>query len=69
MEALIAKLAWSHAEQRLANAAISCLGIAATEGSWATYVASARQTSIAGGTTEINQNIVAEHGLGLPRDR
>jgi alkylation response protein AidB-like acyl-CoA dehydrogenase len=65
----LAKLAWSHAEQRLANAAVATLGIAATEGPWATSLASARQTSIAGGTTEINKNIVAEQGLGLPRDR
>ncbi len=65
----LAKLAWSHAEQRLANAAMAVLGMQALDGPWATYLASARQSSIAGGTTEINKGIVAEQGLGLPRDR
>ena len=65
----LAKLAWSHAEQRLASTALNVLGLAGTTGRWATSLASARQTSIAGGTTEINKNIVAEQGLGLPRDR
>jgi alkylation response protein AidB-like acyl-CoA dehydrogenase len=36
--------------------------------SFSELFASARQGSIAGGTTEINLNIVAEHGLGLPRE-
>jgi alkylation response protein AidB-like acyl-CoA dehydrogenase len=65
----LAKLAWSHADQRLGNAALSVLGMRAMDGPWPTYLASARQTSIAGGTTEINKSIVAEQGLGLPRDR
>jgi alkylation response protein AidB-like acyl-CoA dehydrogenase len=65
----LAKLAWSHADQRLSNAASRVLGLAALEGRWATELASSRQTSIAGGTTEINKSIVAEQGLGLPRDR
>lgn len=36
-------------------------------GDWAYNLASSRSTSIAGGTSEINRNIVAEQGLGLPR--
>ena len=70
----LAKLAWARADQQLAVIALEVLGIAGMTGIgdeqawWATNLASARQTSIAGGTTEINLNIVAEHGLGLPRD-
>ena len=45
------------------------VGLAGTTGIWAKRLAGARSTSIAGGTTEINKSIVAEQGLGLPRDR
>ena len=38
------------------------------EGSWAYNLVAARQTTIAGGTTEINLNIIGEMGLGLPRE-
>lgn len=34
---------------------------------WARALAGSRAASIAGGTTEINLGVVAEHGLGLPR--
>jgi len=65
----LTKLAWARAEQKLAALAVDLLGAGAlVEGTWATNLASACQTSIAGGTTEINLNIVAEHGLGLPRE-
>ena len=63
----LAKLAWARADQELASLAVDLLGPAGLCGSWATNLASSRQTSIAGGTTEINKNIVAEQGLGLPR--
>ena len=63
----LAKLAWSRADQELAELVIDLLGLGALSGEWARNLASSRSTSIAGGTTEINRNIVAEQGLGLPR--
>jgi alkylation response protein AidB-like acyl-CoA dehydrogenase len=39
----------------------------ALSGPWVDKLASARAMSIAGGTTEVNRNIVAERVLGLPR--
>lgn len=65
----LTKLAWSRAEQRLASLAVDLLGAdGMLDGPWPTNLASSRQTSIAGGTTEINRNIVGEQGLGLPRE-
>jgi len=64
----MAKLAWGRTEQRLAELAIDVLGPSATTGSWAYNLVAARQTTIAGGTTEINLNILGEMGLGLPRE-
>jgi alkylation response protein AidB-like acyl-CoA dehydrogenase len=63
----IAKLMWSLTEQSLAELAVDLLGLEALTGRWGKNLASSRQTTIAGGTTEINRNILAEHGLGLPR--
>jgi alkylation response protein AidB-like acyl-CoA dehydrogenase len=63
----LAKLAWSRADQALAELATDLLGLGALSGEWAYNLASSRSTSIAGGTSEINRNIVAEQGLGLPR--
>ncbi len=63
----IAKLMWSGIEQDLAELAVDLMGLEGLGGSWGTNLAASRQTSIAGGTTEINRNILAEHALGLPR--
>ncbi|GAC1516995.1 MAG: acyl-CoA dehydrogenase family protein [Acidimicrobiales bacterium] len=64
----LAKLAWARAEQGLAAAAVDVLGLPALSRGWATNLVAARQASIAGGTSEINRNIVAEQALGLPRE-
>ena len=63
----LAKLMWSLTEQELAELAVDLLGLAGLEGAWAKGLASSRQSTIAGGTTEINRNILGEHALGLPR--
>jgi alkylation response protein AidB-like acyl-CoA dehydrogenase len=62
------KLAWGRAEQKLSALALDVLGLGGTSGHWAFNLASSRQSTIAGGTSEINLNIVAEMGLGLPRE-
>ena len=64
----LAKLSWARASQELADLAVSILGPAAlTEGSWTKTLLMSPSCSIAGGTSDINRNVVAEHGLGLPR--
>jgi len=63
----LTKLMWSTTDQRLAELAVDLLGAGALTGKWGKMLSLSRQTSIAGGTTEINRSIVAEHGLGLPR--
>jgi alkylation response protein AidB-like acyl-CoA dehydrogenase len=66
-ESSIIKIAWSDAGQLLAEVAFEVLGMGALSGPWVDRLASARSMSIAGGTTEVNRNIVAERVLGLPR--
>jgi alkylation response protein AidB-like acyl-CoA dehydrogenase len=38
------------------------------QGEWANYLLSSRATTIYGGTSEVQLNIIAERLLGLPRD-
>jgi alkylation response protein AidB-like acyl-CoA dehydrogenase len=66
-EGSIAKLVWSEAEQHLAEVATDVLGPDGLHGRWARERVYARSLSIAGGTTQINKNIVAQRVLGLPR--
>jgi alkylation response protein AidB-like acyl-CoA dehydrogenase len=65
----LAKLSWAHCDQELADLAVDLIGLDAlgAEDPWAEHLLAVRQASIAGGTTEINKNIVGEHVLGLPR--
>lgn len=63
----MAKLMWAEISQELAGVAVGLLGPGALDGRWSKSLAASPGSSIAGGTSEINRNIVAEHGLGLPR--
>ena len=65
----LAKLSWAHCDQELAALAVELIGLDTLVGSdrWGDNLLGVRQASIAGGTTEINKNIVGEHVLGLPR--
>ena len=65
----LAKLAWAQIDQELAELAVDLVGPSAlaARDRWAENLLSVRQASIAGGTSEINRSIVAEHVLGLPR--
>jgi hypothetical protein len=63
----LAKLAWAHCDQELANLAVDLVGLEALGDRWGENLLAVRQASIAGGTSEINRSIVAEHVLGLPR--
>jgi alkylation response protein AidB-like acyl-CoA dehydrogenase len=66
-ESSIAKLLWSDLEQQLSAVASELLGPDATSGPWGRDRLAARSLSIAGGTTQVNKNIVAQRILGLPR--
>jgi hypothetical protein len=66
-ESSIAKLVWSETEQHLAEVAAAVLGVDATSGPWATDRVGARSHTIAGGTTQVNKNIIAQRVLGLPK--
>jgi hypothetical protein len=66
-EGSLVKLVWSQTEQRVAEVAAEVLGPVALAGPWAQARLAARSYSIAGGTTQVNKNIVAERVLGLPK--
>jgi alkylation response protein AidB-like acyl-CoA dehydrogenase len=70
----VLKLAASRVEQRAANLAIGLRGAAAmawdddADGRLVHWFLGSRANSIAGGTDQIQLNIIAERVLGLPRD-
>ncbi len=75
-EASIAKLFSSETGQRIAHTALRMLGTAGLHagssapfrGEVARAYLNAVSLTIAGGTSEIQRNIIAQRGLGLPRD-
>jgi alkylation response protein AidB-like acyl-CoA dehydrogenase len=66
-ESSVAKLVWTDVENHLAEAAGLILGRAANTGYWGRERVYVRAMSIAGGTTQVNKNIIAQRILGLPR--
>ncbi|HVM41710.1 MAG TPA: acyl-CoA dehydrogenase family protein [Acidimicrobiia bacterium] len=66
-ESSLVKLVWSEVSQELADVAADVLGPDAVSGDWARDRVYVRALSIAGGTTQVNKNIVAERILGLPK--
>jgi alkylation response protein AidB-like acyl-CoA dehydrogenase len=66
-EGSIAKLVWSETEQHLTELASAVLGPDALSGPWARDRVYSRSMTIAGGTTQVNKNILAQRILGLPR--
>jgi alkylation response protein AidB-like acyl-CoA dehydrogenase len=66
-ESSIAKLVWSEAEQHLGEVAGDVLGPDANTGRWGRDRVAMRSYTIAGGTTQVNKNVIAQRVLGLPR--
>jgi alkylation response protein AidB-like acyl-CoA dehydrogenase len=66
-ETSIAKLVWSELEQEVSLIAAELLGPAALSGTWGRERLATRALTIAGGTTQVNKNIIAQRILGLPR--
>jgi alkylation response protein AidB-like acyl-CoA dehydrogenase len=77
-ESSIVKLFWSCLSQRLYDTAVTALGAdgllvpddgdATADGQWTVSFLASRATTIMGGTSEIQHNIIGERLLGLPRE-
>ena len=72
-ESSIRKLLGVELEQRVQEVGLELLGANATAGEeeaaqWVTGFLANRSLSIAGGTSEIQRNVIAERLLGLPKD-
>lgn len=67
-ESSLTKQCWSDIEDMIGETSASVLGATAHGGAWGDNRLFARAASIAGGTTQINKNIIARRVLGLPKD-
>lgn len=67
-ESSLIKITWAEIEDLLAETSAQILGADALLERWGDNRLYTRATSIAGGTTQVNRNIVAQRVLGLPRD-
>lgn len=68
-ESSIIKICWTEVEDLIAETSAAVLGADALQDKWGDNRLYTRATSIAGGTTQVNRNIVAQRVLGLPRDK
>jgi len=66
-ESSITKQSWSDIEHMIAETSARVLGDEAHRGNWGDNRLYSRATSIAGGTTQINKNIIARRVLGMPK--
>ena len=66
-ESSIAKLVWSESAQHVGEVAGDVLGPDANSGEWGRDRVAMRSHTIAGGTTQVNKNIIAQRILGMPR--
>jgi alkylation response protein AidB-like acyl-CoA dehydrogenase len=66
-ESSLTKLVWADVHTHVAAVAADVLGPEALTGEWGKDQLHVRGLSIAGGTTQVNKNVVAQRVLGLPR--
>jgi alkylation response protein AidB-like acyl-CoA dehydrogenase len=66
-EASLTKLVWADVHQHVAAVAADVLGPDALSGEWGLDQLHVRGLTLAGGTTQVNKNVVAQRVLGLPR--